>query len=122
MDGERRRRVAIAQKEIDRIGIDFRNGIVRGQDGANLRAKSQPTIGQSVVDELDAHGIAGHDQALVRRIPDGKPEHAVEMIEDIRAPFLVAVDDHFGVGVGSEFVTQVLGARRAAPCSCKFRR
>ena len=35
-------------------------------------------------------------------IPNGETKHAVEMIEDISAPLLVTVDDHFRVGIRSE--------------------
>ena len=45
------------------------------------------------------------DQALSARVPDGDAEHAVEPVEDVGAPLLVAVDDHFGVAVGIELVT-----------------
>ena len=41
-------------------------------------------------------------------VPDRETEHSVKMIEDIRAPLFVTVDDHFRIGIGSEPMTLAL--------------
>src|SRR5207249_2101106 len=78
--------------------------IFRSEDSTDLRPESQLAIGDPVVNQFDPHGIPRHDQALVTHIPDGQPKHAVEMIEDISAPFFVAVDDHFRIGIRSKLM------------------
>ena len=64
-----------------------------------------------VIDKLDTHGVPRHDQALVGRIPNSKTKHAIETIEDISAPFFVAVNDHFRVGIRSELMALALQFR-----------
>ena len=72
------------------------------QHRPNFRAERQGSLVDPVINELDAHGIARHDQPLVSRIPNGQTEHAVETIEDLRAPFPVAVNDYLGIRIGPE--------------------
>src|SRR5258708_38478637 len=43
-NGQRRRRIAEAQEEVERDGIDIRGTGFRRLDGADLRAESKPAI------------------------------------------------------------------------------
>src|SRR5262249_8474662 len=81
--------------------------------GSNLRPERQLTISQPVVHQLDAHRIARDDEPLAAHVPDRHPEHAVEMVEDVRAPFLVALDDDFPTGARLKAMTALfeLGAQ-----------
>jgi hypothetical protein len=64
--------------------------------------------GNPIIDEFDAHGIAGHDQPFLLNVPNSESEHTVEMIEDIRAPLAIAVYNNLGVAVGSKTISQLL--------------
>src|SRR5262249_35581792 len=107
-DRERRRRVAIAKKEIEGHRVDIRASLQPSDDGPHLRSEPDGAAVDRVVDELDAHRAASAPQPLSRHIPDRHPEHAVETVEDVRPPLLVAVDDDLGVGLGPEPVATAL--------------
>ena len=46
------------------------------------------------------------DKPLASLIPDGEAEHTVEMIEDIGAPLLVPMYDHFSIASRAKGVTK----------------
>ena len=48
-------------------------------------------------------------------VPDRQTKHAVEMIEDLRAPLLVTVNDHLRVGLRPKLMAHAVPAQRAAP-------
>ena len=100
---------------MQRPGVDGRSLRQRGEDRSNLRSEMNGAIGDPVVDELDAHGIARQDQPTEPGIPYRDTEHPVEAIENARAPLLVAVDDHFRVGARSEDVPASLQLQSQFP-------
>ena len=51
------------------------------EDRLDLGTKQEPVPGLRPVERLDAEPIACEEQALSRRIPDGKCEHAAKMID-----------------------------------------
>src|SRR5260370_18509079 len=53
-------------------------------------------------DLLDAETIAGAKGRQTLAIPDNKGEHAVQLLDDVRAPTMVAFENDFGIGVGSK--------------------
>ena len=61
-----------------------------------------------VVERLDAEEVARAHEALLRRVPDGDGEHAAQLLEHVRAPRLVAVDDGLRVAVRDERVAHRL--------------
>src|SRR5262245_43190043 len=107
-DGLRRGGVAIAQEEVQRDGVDLRPLAERCDDGSHLRAEPDGAAANRVVNQLDAHGVARQDEASPACIPEGDAEHAVETIEDVGAPLLVAVNDGLGVGLRPELVSAAL--------------
>ena len=81
-----------------------------GQKAFNLTAKEQFALGIGVIIKgLDAEGVPGAEEALVRLVPDGKSKHAPQLFQHALAPLLVAVEQDFGVGmVGGEGVARRL--------------
>lgn len=73
-----------------------------GEDRLGLGAEEHAVGGLVVVEGLDAHPVADHDEALDALVPDRERVHAVEAFGDGLAPFEVAVQDDLGVGVGGE--------------------
>ena len=76
--------------------------------------KVKLAIGDPVIDELDAHGIPRHDKPLFLHIPNGHTKHAIEMIENLSPPFLVAVNNHFGVGIRPKVMALAFSSARSS--------
>src|SRR5262249_14982286 len=74
------------------------------QDSLDLRGEHQRFVAKIPVKRLDAVAIPRQEQSLVRLVPDGKGEHAVETPHAVVAPFLVRVDDDFGIGPRMELM------------------
>ena len=102
VDRQRRWRIAEPQKKVHRHRIHLRPRVVRRQDGPDFRAEIQLAISDPVIDQLDAHRVARDDQPPLFHVPDCHAEHAVQVIENVEAPFLVAVDDDLRVRLGAE--------------------
>ena len=62
-----------------------------------------------------------HDQPLFLDIPNGNPEHAIEMIENVGPPLFVAVDDNFRVRVRAKAVAVRFSTPAAVLCNCRSR-
>ncbi len=99
------------RKRSSRDRIDLRRPFTGGKNRADLGTKRQLPVDVPVVHELDAHRVARDDQPLAFDVPNRHTEHAVEPPEHTRAPFLVAVNDDFGVRPGLEAVTALLELR-----------
>ena len=70
---------------------------------ADFAAEQQlPLAGLGVVERFDAEHIAGAVQGIRLGIADNKGEHAAQLGGQGSAVFLVAVEQHLGVGVGLE--------------------
>src|SRR5215470_4827007 len=57
------------------------------------------------VERLDAETVACEQQPAPGLVPNGKREHAVEVVDAVVAPLLVGVHDGFGVGTRAVDVT-----------------
>ncbi len=73
-----------------------------GEDRLGLGAEQDAVVGLVVVEGLDAHPVADHDELLGPRVPDGEGVHAVELVGQLFAPLQVAAEHDLGVGVGLE--------------------
>ncbi|CAM5651131.1 hypothetical protein SCANM63S_02689 [Streptomyces canarius] len=78
-----------------------------GEDRLGFGAEEDAVGGGLVVERLDAHAVADHDQLVVAAVPHGERVHAVEPFGDGVAPLQVAVQHDLGVGVGGEPVAAV---------------
>src|SRR5439155_2560677 len=94
-NGERRRCISEAKKEIERDWINFGFRIFRSKNGPNFRSERQLAVCDLVINQLNAHGIPGHDQPSLLRVPNGQTKHAIKAIKNFRAPFFVSVNNDF---------------------------
>ena len=76
-----------------------------GQKAFDLAAKQQLSgIVLVIIERLDAKMVARAEQRFVLAVPDGKSEHAAQLLQHLLAPLLVPVQQNFGVGPGGEGV------------------
>src|SRR5206468_1446476 len=59
-----------------------------------------------IEEKLEPKEISGEEQALPGSVPNNDGKHAIEMIENVVTPLLVAVHDHFRVAARLEGVTE----------------
>src|SRR5581483_10951384 len=69
---------------------------------AYFRRKEKILANRAVIQRLDAHGIARHEQALLARIPNSKCIHAAKMVQTVFAPAAVRLEHNFGIGPAAE--------------------
>ena len=74
------------------------------EDGLDLRAEHQPAVSLRVVERLDADAVAGEQQPPAHGVVQGEAEHAAQVVDHVDPVFLVAVQDHLGIGVAAEAV------------------
>ena len=99
------RRVAIAQKKIERSWIDLGLVLHRFANGPHLGAEIQTPVFHSVVQQLDAHRVAGKEHPLAPYVPDRQAKHAVQPVQNFVAPLLISVDNDFCVRFRRENVS-----------------
>jgi hypothetical protein len=76
---------------------------------AQLAGEREQLVGLVVVEWLLAEAVARQQQAAAARVEHDESEHAVQTSGELGAPLLVAVHQHFGVGmVGTEHVAAPL--------------
>jgi len=100
--GQGRRDVAGAQVEIQRLVVELaRNGSVL-QQRLDLAAEAEALLAEVIVEWLLAEAVAGEEEPLLARVPDGEGEHAGEALGQRVAPLLVAVNQDLGVAARPE--------------------
>ena len=70
----------------------------------DLRAEQQGSPHQSVVEGLDAEEVPGAEELFILLVPDDKGEHAPQLVEQVWAVLLIAVEQHLRVRLGGELV------------------
>ncbi len=84
----------------------------RGQRGVRgerfqLRAEDQRAVGEpGVVERLHAEAVAREEERLAVAVPESEGEHAAEAFHAALAPCLPRVDDHLGVALRPENVSE----------------
>ncbi len=73
-----------------------------GQNRLDLRSEHEDVLSPRPVQWFHAEPIAREQQASSLRIPEREREHSTEPVHAVGAPFLVGVDDCFGVGSRAE--------------------
>jgi hypothetical protein len=96
---ERRRRREEAQVVVDGKVLDVARDLGVSQERLDLAREQKRSRGPREVKRLDPDAVAREEEPPRPRIPDPDPEHALEPVEDGRAPLLEAVNDDFRVGV-----------------------
>ena len=72
------------------------------EDRLRLGGEADPLAAHGVAERLDPEAVAGEDEAPATAVPEPERPHAVEMLEAIRAPLGVRVEDDLRVGLGAE--------------------
>ena len=86
--------------------VNRRVDAVGGQQGRQRRGEAQCARDLGVVQRLDAKTIPGEDYAAGVALPDRKREHALEVVDAIRAPGGVGLEDDLGIAIRKEMVTK----------------
>ena len=72
------------------------------QEAFDLRAKQQDVVFMVIVEGLDAEDIPCGEQSAAVAVVDDEREHPAQAVEQGGAPFLVAVEQDFGIGAVAE--------------------
>ncbi len=76
------------------------------QDGFQLAAEIDVVAVAEVIERLDAHAIAGEQEAFTRLGPDGHCEHAAHPGKAVGVPLQEGAQDGFGIAVAAEAMAQ----------------
>ena len=77
------------------------------QQRFDLGSENYLTLGDTIVQRLFTHPVAGEKQGIVSAIPEGEGEHAVERVQATRAALFIEMHDHFRVRMGAKPVAFV---------------
>ncbi len=74
----------------------------RAEQRPNFRRKEKIRTRLCIVKRLDAHGIAGHEQAMLPGVPDGEGKHPAKLCHTLLTPARVRFQHNFRVGVANK--------------------
>ena len=84
-------------------GVDLARHAAAGEQGVELGGEDQARVRQpGVVERLDAQRIAGGEEGVLPRVPDGEGEHPAQAWQAGRSVGGVGSEQHLGVAVGME--------------------
>ncbi len=69
------------------------------EEGLDLGGEIEPRSDPAIMERFDSQAVAGQDEAAAFRVPEDDGEHPVEGVDEIRSPFLVKMNDDFGIGL-----------------------
>jgi hypothetical protein len=90
--------------------------------GFDFGTEQEPLGRQLVVQRLDAQTVAGDEQRFRISVPDGKGEHAAQVLYAVGAILFEKVDDGFGIAVGAVAMAAGDELLRARQDGCRSRR
>ena len=74
------------------------------EQGGEGGCKAQPAIDLCHVERLDPHAVASKDNPTVSLVGNSKGEHAVELLDAVRAPGVERLQNDLGVSMREEAV------------------
>ncbi len=83
-------------------GIQAPRNQSRTQQRAQLRSEQKILSRGTVVERLDAHGIASQQQARALGVPDGEGKHSTQLAYTLLAPAAISFQQHFGIGLADK--------------------
>ena len=83
----------------------------RRQQRLDLRGEEQASKVPREIERLDAHAIAGAEQASTASVPQGEGEHTVEMLQAIHPPTRISGQQDFRVRLAAIGVVRQLTAQ-----------
>ena len=82
--------------------IEIARDVRVAQDGLEFAPEQESADRFGVEERFLANPVSGEERPSTTRIPDAEREHAGKAVDAIVTVFLVEMEDHFGVRVGSE--------------------
>src|SRR5690606_13414484 len=78
-----------------------------GQKCFDFRCEIKDLVDDCIIKRFDAKPITGTEEFFLFFIPQSKGKHATQMLNTVRSPFSIGVEDHFCIGTaGKAFLTQ----------------
>ena len=94
------------QVVIEGDGIKGFANVTASHQCGQAGGKAQAFAGTRQVQRFDPEAVAGDEQLLAVTFPDGEGEHAIELGQQVCAPGVVALEQHFGVATGEEAIAE----------------
>ena len=88
----------------ERVGVDAAIETRPDAQGLEFGSKGNPIGIKRITQGLDADAIACEQEPPAAPIPQRECKHATKVMDDIRAPLLVAMDDRFAVALGTKYM------------------
>jgi hypothetical protein len=95
--GSRREHVFVGQELIERDRIELARDFRADQQRFDFRRQQQSARRLRPIQRLFTRAIAGGNQRARAAVPQGEREHAAQPPEEVLAPLLVRVHEHFDV-------------------------
>ncbi len=105
-EGLAHRRVLERHVRFERLGVELLDEVGVLQQALDLRRVHERAVHLGVVEGLDAEMVAGSEQLAPVLVPDHEREHAADLLQQVHAPLLIAVQQHFRVAFGGEGVAR----------------
>ena len=101
----RRVNVAVGNELVNTLRIDGNRHVWMVEYGLDFRSENQRVVLYRVIERLDAEPVTRQEQFTLVAIPNGKGEHAVQVMDTFLLEQFVKVKDDFSIR-----------AARAPPC------
>ena len=85
-------------------GIDLFSDIGVRQNCLDFGCVNQIAVGNGVIKGLDAEKVSCAEDGFIFLIPDNEGKHPAQLLQEFLAPFLVAVNQHLGIGAAAHDV------------------
>ena len=106
--GQRGGDVEVGKIIVQRGGVQVPAKPGHQPKGLKLRSEIELVPGESVVERLYPELVARQQQLAGPAVPEREGEHASQQFREALSVFFVEVNQHFGVGIGSESVSRGL--------------
>src|ERR1700752_1728037 len=91
---------------MQRFWIEFRSDRFRSKDRLDFRTEDKRLRSVCVIKRFDTDVIANERQGSFAIVPDGESKHAVETADSFPTPLVDRSEQHFGIAVGFELVSE----------------
>ena len=88
----------VVQRDLVDPGVD----VSAGQQGGQRRREPDPVGVLADVERFDAQAVAAQQHSTAVAFDDGEGVHAFEVVDELVAPMVVALEQHLGVAVREE--------------------
>ena len=96
--------LCVGEITVNGAEVGFRRNQAGSEKRFHLRGKKKSAATAEVVERLFAEAVASGEELLVFRVPNGESEHAIQEREAFGSPSSISSEEHFGIGVRTEWV------------------